>query len=468
MRREPRLALGACLLLLDLGDAVRAQETPADAAFSVIECWRSDPLVVRLRVRNTATPADRDWLQFEFENRTKQPLQVATVSYHMNGAEAFDPATGKLLQQQPLASGNAWDLFFGSATHAGVLLAPGSTRVCEPVSDYATALLRVPPAGGWRVKAHVSFVAWLKGEPPAGNLGPGTAFEFRWMPPDAAGVSQLRRTVAELLQAPRLPIGSSYLLSMVLALPAIGGSLDLPALLAVRDRCDDEAGPWSPWQHAVLSHLDRAFASDAPFVAWVKDRLASQDRRIIADLQRMPHVWDPSFLPDLLRRYEAGERSVLWLLEQRGAPHRTDAEATRRLSAPLVVGFRTALPAELDKQQAMVRSTECHRQAEMIRALGWTRDIALVPLLSPWLDCRELLHDGHVSELGGAYRIPQRICDVALEAIQRLLDEDPHRAFVDAVGNPLGLGGPRLDWPAVAAVRDGMIARLKERLANPK
>jgi len=53
-------------------------------------------------------------------------------------------------------------------------------------------------------------------------------------------------------------------------------------------------------------------------------------------------------------------------------------------------------------------------------------------------------------------RGPQRICDVALEAIPRLLDEEPRRA---------GLGR---DPAGVAATRDRWIEQLRERLAKPK
>jgi hypothetical protein len=227
----------------------------------------------------------------------------------------------------------------------------------------------------------------------------------------------------------------------------------------------------------VLATLDERFATDTKLQDWVLQRLRSDDATILGDLQRMPRVWHPDFLPELMRRYlppprppglpQLGPRivangHVLWLLEQRGAPHRTDAAVCAALAAPWVEAVAVMTPAELEALPAEARRERIRNLSEAIRNLGLARDRQQIERLQPWLACRLPLHEGEVGRPMMTPPEPERLCDEALEAILRVLGDDLPANYQQHFGDRLERNFRH------AEVRDRQIAAMQERLRQPR
>ena len=447
-----------------LGAIARAQED------TVVVCHQRPGLEVRLRCRATATPADRDWLQFEFDNRTELPLMLAGCSWNLDRAEVSDAAGKPLRLHSGLASGSDHDLFPRTGPPWPVRLAPGVTPATVPISDYATALLGVPDAE-WRVTATVAVLVALNDEQLVHRGEPGLPFAFRWLPPDDDGVARMRATLEALLREERPVIGSLYLVGTLLRHDAVGGTKTLEELLAL-PRPASTSAPFHPWQ-SVLQNLDQRFAADPRLADWALARLRERDATILDDLQRMPHLWRTDFLPELLRDWPtdatARERLptrsmhvVPWLLEQRGAPHRDDPATCAALAAPWVRVLGELTPDKLESAQGELRRELRMRVTQALQGLGLSRDSKQLDRLAPWLACEVPLHDGPI--LGRAVMTPpmhERVHEVACDAVLRVLGEDPAADYQRyRTGDPTGVFGLAPD----SVVRDLQIAALRDRL----
>ena len=467
---KPTFVLLCSLVPTALAGAAPAQDQKDDI---VIVCQSSAQLDVRLRCRAAASAAERDWVRFEFDNKTDGPLQLQACWWRLDWAEVHDEKGTLLRTHSGLGQGSLVDLFPRKRPQDPLELPPGVTRSVL-ASDYATALLGVADAP-CLVTPHVVARAFLVGELAAMDADQGPTFSFRWVPPGPEGVLRMRAMLAELLPQPQPPIGSLYLLQMLLKRPEVGGNWSLDELLAVF-RPVPHQNAFAPWS-MVLGTLDERFATDAKLLDWVLQRLRGDDATILGDLQRMPHVWRPDFLPELLRRYLpppsppaafplgpriAANGLVLWLLDQRGAPHRTDAAVCAVLAAPWVEAVVARTPAELEALPADARRERMHTLSEAIRNLGLARDRQQIERLQPWLACRLPLHDGAIGRAVMTPPEPERLCDVALEAILRVLGDDLMANYQHHLG-----GRQDLNF-RYAEARDRQIAALQERLRQPR
>ncbi len=121
-----------------------------------------------------------------------------------------------------------------------------------------------------------------------------------------------------------------------------------------------------------------------------------------------------------------------------------------------------------------------------VGALALTGDAKVIPVLTPFLDCRGRLCDGWLfsNPFDFPGRWPEvRVCDSALHAILTLMGEDLRKAY-ESYGHPTSLPlltghatslpvlttGPAPSWSEddhharVCQVRDQMVADLKKRL----
>lgn len=466
-----RMVVLSAVSLAQWNGIAPAQQRPDDL---VIVCQSTAQLEVRLRCRAVASAADRDWAQFEFDNKTKAPLQLQSCWWRLDWAEVHDETGALLCTHGGLGQGSLADLFPRERTQDPIELPPGITRSAL-ASDYATALLGVADQPR-RVTPHVVAGAALQGEVNMPSGEPGPTFTFQWLPPDAQGVQRMRETLAELLRQPQPHFGGLYLVQMLLARPEVGGTWPLDQLLAVF-KPTAHTNAFAPWS-MVLLRLDAGFATDAKLLDWVLQRLRTDDATILEDLQRMPHVWRADFLPELLRRYVpppspptglpqlsprvvANDR-VLWLLEQRGAPHRADAALCATLARPWVEVMGTSTSGELEAQPPQARHDRVQALYAAMRNLGLARDRTQIDRLAPWLASRVPLHEATFGRAVMVPPEPDRFCDVACDAILRLLGDDVAADYQKHVGTG------RLTILQSTEVRDRQIAALQERLQRSR
>ncbi len=432
---------------------------------TVIVCQKGAKLEVRMRCRAVATAAERDWLQIELDNKTDAPLPIAGFTWRIDWAEITD-AAGKLRgTSSGLSNGHDRDVFRRERPLNPIVLAPGITRITAPVSDYATALLGVAEAE-LVVTPHVVALAFLAGETVTEAGGQGPVFTFRWLPPDADGVKRMRATLADLLRTQQPPIGSLYLIGMLLKRPDVGGTLPIEDLLALYAPTPHREA-FAPWA-MVLPHLDAQFATERKLLDWVLQRLRGDDATILSDLHHMPRVWRADFLPELLRRSRAStpeeappsRTSVLWLLEQRGAPHRGDGAACAELAAPSVPELGLATPANVETQPQGDGGPIRYRIHGALMQLGQARDASHLDLVAVWLACKARIY-GDIPMYGRPMSVPpdpERLCDTACDAALRLLGEDLAADYKRHAGD-----GTR---SSEAEIRDRQIAALQERLRS--
>ncbi|HEX5054524.1 MAG TPA: hypothetical protein VFZ65_22280 [Planctomycetota bacterium] len=409
--------------LLLLACAMPAQAQAAGPRAAVV-CHDSEDLTVRLTFATRADASDPDWLAFEFVNRGAAAITLAGFAYNLHERVVRDLGTGALVCSGSLASGSHADLF---GMPGPVVLPPGSTRVTRHVRDASTALLGHPPPGGWRIDAKVAVAVARTGEQFVGPELPGVAFAFDWMRPDEAGLARLRARLDELMRQQEPSTAIYPLVAMLLDTPGVGDRVPLERLLAARPRDRNAFFAWP----AVLRHLNARFADDPALLGWVQQRLAGDDPHIVEDLTGLWNVWQTSFLLELVRRHEAGDALVLWVLEQRGAPQTGDPAAARRLSRRSLASLPAKPPA------AESQDLDLHRRiAEVLREIGRTYDRTCIDVVAPWLDCRlPLFHErpfGFEPGIGDCHRI----CDAALGALVRL-GGDGAKQHVDGAVEPV-------------------------------
>ncbi|MEO6595632.1 MAG: hypothetical protein ABIP94_12840 [Planctomycetota bacterium] len=452
-----------------------ARSAPAQAGPLVIECHRSDQLSVRFQIAPRATIADTDWITFEFDNHTEHPIELGELMFQIREVEVFDRATGNLVCTKDIGSGNARDLL-PTQGYEPVMLPPGCTAAARWMNDQTAGMLGAPPAGGWRVRAHLWFGMGALDKPVTMPPIPGIAFDFEWLPPDEVGVQLLRERLAELQAARQLPDPSQRLLRTLLAMPEVGGVVPLATLLAVREVNNGFRGPW----HPVRAHLHARFATNAELADWLLERLRSLDPSALEDFAAFWSIWRPDFLPELVRRHERGEH-VLRLLEGRNAPHRDDPAVCQRLAR----GARSQLPAAVPKFDTMKPETRRNLASQLrtwITDIGMARDRSALPRLTPWLSCKEAWTELLVSR--PEPREHRRVCDAALDAVLRVLGDDLAATYADDLASHAGSASPQPEaagrggarirrrvtmvstWPALDAQHDRMIERLQLRLAE--
>jgi hypothetical protein len=202
--------------------------------------------------------------------------------------------------------------------------------------------------------------------------------------------------------------------------------------------CDGARGPFAP-RVRVQRHLSDRRPRDPELIGRFAQRLRARDPQVVDDLQQMPGVWDASFLEPLLVLHEAGDRTVPWVLEQRGFPHRGDREAERRLSAPLLAELgapgKVFVAGLAEPSASLLR----HQLASLMDDLGCTCDRDVVPALVPWLDC-EVLVEGPPEQVLGGVRAGRRFGDLAYEVIRRVRGEVPWR--IDGGGEAADVSEP--------------------------
>lgn len=223
----------------------------------------------------------------------------------------------------------------------------------------------------------------------------------------------------------------------------------------------------------MRSHLNHSLAADPELAQWTLARLQSDDDGIVTDLLNMPRHWHHSWLPELARRHDAdaavgqqpGSRAerVLQLLDLHGAPHRRIPAVSSRLAKPWVAALADASPDRLGERDHRGIRPGARGVARVIRGLGMAGDASRLELLSPWLDCREVVLDpSWITGIPGYYHA-YRVCDEALDAIHRLRGEDPHALMAAAMRTATFVPGEDLSAPA-ERVRDRLIAELREHL----
>jgi len=449
---------------------LRAADSENQPGWSTFELGNSGDLFVRILVRRQATMADRDWLAFEFENRGSKPVVLRNPNYHTRRT-CYRLADGKTANGGGLASGNSYDMFpkaWRTTPVSPITVKPGKHRISEQPSDYSTALLGLPPRGGYLVKASVRFSTEVVGQDAIDTKHPGAAIEFEWLYPTEEQFAQMRQRLKQLLERPKNRAYHAYILNALLKVPEVAKAAPVTAMLDALQRRKE---PFEGREYLADSISER-FATDPEVIKHFRQRLLAGDQRAIEDLVRAKKVWSNELLEPLLTLFEEqprGRRPVIAIIAERHMGERPDPAVAKRLSRAWLRDARY-----LDKQPQEVDSDYRSLWAVELTALAQTRDIEMLPRIVPLLDDKTRIYPEGPTSRAAFVIPPTRACDAALAAISYLLDGK-------AAGQVSSLGVhnrvPRtpdmtfqarwkLEEEAATAIRDEMIAAMKKRLTE--
>ncbi len=435
-----------------------------DEEWHSVKVLKHDALTIYIKVKKRATMADEDWLCIEFENTRETPFDVRNANWRIE-SERYNVKSKKLVSSGGLASGSDFDLFphaWDTTPVANRLVKKGKYRVSQQVSDRAAYCLGLPPADGLLVKARfyisIEFADGQRVKTPGRE---GVPFEFEWRYPDKAGFEAMKKRLKHILKNP-IRWQHSWILYPLLDTPEVVNSVTIDDLLDGIKRRKNSVD-----RQCLMKYINKHYCDDKKVIDFFLKRLKEGDTIIARSLAgEGKDIWHKNFIEPLVTIYEK-HRNVweLWLLYRHRAEWEKSQNIPQRLSGALLKNydFLKKKPEELDKERTRT-------WALWARDLGCTCDPNVIKYLAPYLDCKVELYDFKLCGLVPGERLPAlRACDVAMEAILRILDEDREEAYKEA-GYEYGkvMKNFHNDYKKVCddmnKIRDRMIEELKKRL----
>ncbi len=463
-------------------DQPKAQ-LPADLdAWQTIEIGKRRPLTVRLRVREVATLADRQWLALEFENHSKEAIDGTWLSYRIQASFANGSHGG-------LGQGNAIN-FLGEDK----FLPPGVRVTAEFPSEHSSMFLQPGTIESQLVEAEITIRGLGAVTPPSATQVHSAEFSFQWMAFDPEQTDALRAELRDRLEQPRYSTSAWARTSMLLASPQIAKGLTTEEVFsALVHRAAHSRMGADLERNAILKHVNEHFAANRELAALIIASLDGDDGLLhLQDLTKTPNLWSDEFIEPLVRLVEDASALLAAGGSIRRDPHRsmvTALELLRTREAPadhpgIATRLSKAVLAAYGDHLKLPGTVHWKNAADLLSRTG---DPAMVAKLAPFLDSSPvddpLEQAPHQFNLaGGMIPPPFRVRDQALEAIITLLDGDPHASYPpDELRKVLypefELAHPgiqklgdreRKKFVRVTAMRDAAITKLKNRLAEKK
>jgi hypothetical protein len=426
-------------------------------------------LDVTLLLQKRATPADENWVGFEFNNKTDAPLLLENASYRLGRVILSDLTTREGLVDTSMASGNSYDLLWRDGERPPEkfprdYLAPGITKRTVYSSAYSMAILGWPKGEGLSAAGAAHFSSRLPGKVQLQTPPEGVAFRFEWCPPDGQGIKSMRKRLLRTLAKPVDQFGDAHLLRFLLARPEIASVADVPTLLAGLKTQQFVARP------AILKHLEAHHARDPRVNEFVLDCMRDHEQELLRQIAGVEGLADASWLPPLVELIVENRRDHTADYALRIFPRVLPLvpEEPRR-QAIATAGAAVLQRSALVKADALPE--EAWRWQSEVESLALTRDPAAVPVVAKWLGDKTVVVDAkQVAIMNNGVSL--RACDIAYNTILTLSSRD---------GERFTLGFSTHDWDDTAdalvttkrlnpdeefARRDKLIAALKADLGR--
>jgi hypothetical protein len=414
----------AILLTLDVPAGPHSAE-----AWTTVPLVTEGPLTVRLKVRPRASLADEQWLGFEFENSSDEPVafEHCDIRYRI-GSKRFNLHTGALISSDGLGSGTCFDLFpkaWESARVSPVTFPPGITSVFEDPSNSAAASLGMPGHDGLKVSSRVYFDLRVSRD----YDKTGTPFTFEWVFPDDQGILAIRSRLRQLVTNPPVPFHSSqyYITHALLRIPEVNTAVSLEELLGALDQEKNRSS-----RNTMAKYIADRFPNHPDVIKYYRTRLKEKNDAATEDLGFDVAEWHDEYLPPLLRISEDENWRVARLALEAVSRHRDRWPDPESIASCLSAAVLAKCPL-LSKHPADLSERELINEwPEHARALAMTGDSSVIPMLCPYLDVRAELID--IRYWAPITFFPSgvpalRVCDVALESILKLQGRAPGLAY---------------------------------------
>ncbi|MGA2232346.1 MAG: hypothetical protein ABSH22_15730 [Tepidisphaeraceae bacterium] len=227
-------------------------------------------ITVTLVLKKIATAADEEFVGFELDNRTAQPMQLSQTSYQLDEVRLSLLGGGPVLQMS-LASGHEADLLW----HDGIpapgswpdddTIPPGITRRLRYCSAESVSHLGIAPVQGYAVDGRVHFDLSLEDGARLSTPDRGIPFHFDWVRPDARGIDAMRQRLKRLLAVPEDSFADTDLLETFLADGKIASAVTSEDLVMGLNRQDQGT------RRPITEFIDREYPTDEHVIAFFLD-----------------------------------------------------------------------------------------------------------------------------------------------------------------------------------------------------
>jgi hypothetical protein len=415
-------------------------------------------ITVTFLLKKVATPADEEFVGFEFNNRTDQPLQVPNGSRYSLDHVELSPrgGVGAVEYSTGIASANDYYLLWDGGAppppfqHRDNVIPAGITSRLMDCSTSSLVSLGIPSAKGYAVDGRVHFQL---GNPASTDLSTpdeGVPFHFEWLPPDDQGIAALRQRLRHMLETPQEPFTDAV--GTLLADDRIASAVnseDLVKGLKVHDEST---------QRPICEYIDQHYASDEHVIAFCVEVIKARDTALLDELADAEHLHDRRLIEPLVACVREDAQPFFF---------NTDPALKMLRRQRDLMGNRNAISAELGpiilaRSPLIVAGSFSPDQAfgwySEVQTLALTGDAGLVPQVAPFLDNKQIVID--VSRFDRPTNgVSTRACDLAYNTILDLQDQAGER-FSEEPGLEA-----RTTLEAEYARRDALIAGLKAELA---
>lgn len=415
-----------------------------------------------------------DWLRFELENKTGEPLHIESMRTRIR-AECYRLDDGtpypNAKYDTPIHGPTAFTLIRGRDYVANephrVFLPPHEKRsdsACFPAQIIASYLPDPPPCG-----LRVEGAWWLDIQFVGGRtveLKEGVhTIKFDWRAPNAKELVAINSETRRLLNLEQPRQYERALCAKFLLSPATSATVTLADVAsALRTARAQKTGAGH-----ICRFAGERYRGKPEVVEEVRELIRAKDMWIADQLKTDDNLWHPSYVRDLVLScipYDPGQRSALQLLGRRSSQWRDQWQ----LSAMLSVEVKRYWREPFTKPLSELPEHLTWQWVQAVADLSHTNDLDNIELIAVGLDDkRRIPLDPNTNQHTLAKRIPPlRNCDAALDSILRLLDGP-----IEPVYQALGLHNPSgadVDFATLQKrfdeARDKMIAALKTRLAE--
>lgn len=459
MRQTTRIVAGLVTFLLAATIISKANPI-TDKSWSTVEEQHLGGISMRLKLKANPSLIDTRWISLEFENMTGEAIPVKDVAYHLV-YRIYDKKGGKLLREAQLSSRSPAEIIDGAfeSPVPVVKLSPGKSQSSRFPSAFGASLLGLPDKTPLYVEATAEVAVELSKIKDLNFAWKDLHFSFSWTRPEPIEFSALYQRLLELLEQPEYAPFHHHDLYTLLAAPEVSAALTVDQLInALQKRSGKEDG-----RLAILYHLNERFAKDKKLLDHYTNLLRQQDLQAIADLAEAPEIWDDRFLEPLIQLYQQANTGIMFRVMDVLYSHQSfwikKEGITKILSDLLLYKYEKIIyetPENLSHQDLLEWSSA-------VTMLGKTGNKEVIPLLCPFLQCRERVLAEAIQLDFKSMELPRamRVCDNALEALLRLEEKDLFKVYKKA-----GYAPPYENGEAeiiIDRIRDNLIKEAKRK-----
>lgn len=441
-----RIYLGLLIVLVTCRGSLAAEDP-----WRRIVCIDDPKLAVTLLLKPDASPADEDFVGWEFDNRTGTPIKVTNGRYALEHVLIVDRDTGKPLAAGSMASGNHFDLLCreGKPTEPqrATVIPVGVTRQMRKCSVYSLAITGFPKQGAWTLSGRATLEITFEDRTTLASPKEGLPFQFNMLAPDARALEAMSAQLKRVLAEPADPFADAYALSTLLKVSEVATTVDVHALLKGLSHGQRVGGSY------ICTYINQHHATDPATIDFWIDAIQRSDYHRLLEMVNAANVRSPRLIEPLIACIEHGEHyaphfALRMLRYQR--PVMPDRAAIAKRVGPMVLERMPQIKnGEFpDKERISQWSVD-------IADLALTDDPTAAKYIAAYLDRKDITIDATWSSMNDA--VSTRACDEAYNALLTLLDRPDPQFQVHANEHA----------PAEYARRDKLIAELKKELASP-